>query len=326
MNKESMISNRIFQYTFIGVVLMMINIFSVKANSFYASQKDSPSVIGRWDITVNMDGKQYPSWLEVHRSGIKTLVGEFVGISGSARPISRINFADGKMTFSLPPQWETYDNDLSFEAHFEVDNLAGTMTTGDGKTYTWTAVRAPFLHRSAEPVWQKPITLFNGKDLKGWHGASGNQWIVKDGVLQIPHKGSNLMTDETFNDFKLHIEFRYTEGSNSGVYLRGRYEVQIEASHENEPLKNVFSAVYGFISPSEIVSKNPGEWQSYDITLIGRMVTIVANGKTVICNHEIPGITGGAIDSNEGEPGPLVLQGDEQGQIEYRNIIITPAK
>ncbi|MEO8711974.1 MAG: hypothetical protein ABI405_07630 [Parafilimonas sp.] len=157
MKKESMISNRIFKYAFMMFVLLIMNISSVKANSFYTNQKDSPSVIGRWDITVNMDGKQYPSWLEVHRSGIKTLVGEFVGISGSARPISRINFNDGKITFSLPPQWEAYDNDLSFEAHFDADSLVGTMITGDGKNYTWTAVRAPLLHRLTEPVCKSQL-------------------------------------------------------------------------------------------------------------------------------------------------------------------------
>jgi hypothetical protein len=148
---------------------------------------------------------------------------------------------------------------------------------------------------------------------------------VKDGILSSPHSGANLITDRSFTDFKLHIEFRYPEGSNSGVYLRGRYEVQIEAGHGDEPYKNVFSAIYGFIAPSNSVAKKPGEWQSYDIVLIGRMVTVIANGRTVICNREIPGITGGAINSREGEPGPLLIQGDH-GPIEYRNIIITPAK
>ena len=166
------------------------------------------------------------------------------------------------------------------------------------------------------------------KDLTGWH-ASGetNQWIVKDGVLTSPHSGSNLLTDQTFNDFKLHIEFRYPEGSNSGVYLRGRYEVQIEASHNDEPLKDKCSVLFMvLLRRSEMASKKPGEWQSYDITLlIGRMVTVVANGKTVICNREIPGPTGGAINSKEGEPGPIYIQGDH-GPIDYRNIIITPAK
>jgi len=87
----------------------------------------------------------------------------------------------------------------------------------------------------------------------------------------------------------------------------------------------LLGAIYGFISPSEIPAKDAGEWQSYDITLTGRMVTIVCNGKTIVCNREIPGITGGALNSNEGEAGPILIQGDH-GPIEYRNIVITPAK
>jgi len=125
--------------------------------------------------------------------------------------------------------------------------------------------------------------------------------------------------------FKLHIEFRYPKGSNSGVYLRGRYEVQIEDSKGMEPLNDQLSSIYGFLSPSEMLAKNAGEWQSYDITLVGRMVTVVFNGKKVICSQEIPGITGGALDSREGEPGPIYLQGDH-GPIEYRNIRIATAK
>jgi hypothetical protein len=109
------------------------------------------------------------------------------------------------------------------------------------------------------------------------------------------------------------------------VYLRGRHEVQIEDDYGQGPDSHRFSGVYGFISPSEIAAKPAGQWQTYDITLIGRMVTVVANGKMVICNQEIPGITGGAIDSNEGEPGPIYLQGDH-GPVEYRNIVITPAR
>jgi hypothetical protein len=101
--------------------------------------------------------------------------------------------------------------------------------------------------------------------------------------------------------------------------------VQIEDSKGMEPLKDYLGAIYGFLPPSEMVAKDPGEWQSYDITLVGRMVTVVANGKTIICNQEIPGITGGAMDSNEGNPGPFLLQGDH-GPIDFRNIVVTPAK
>jgi 3-keto-disaccharide hydrolase len=109
------------------------------------------------------------------------------------------------------------------------------------------------------------------------------------------------------------------------VYLRGRYEVQIEDDERHQTSNHTIGAIYGFLPPSEMASKTAGEWQSYDITLVGRMVTVVLNGKTVICDREIPGITGGALDSNEGEPGPLYMQGDH-GAIDYRNIILTPAK
>lgn len=287
---------------------------------------NSAAVIGRWDITIYDNGKEYPSWLMVQRSGTSTLIGEFVGTGGSARPVSKVNFSNNKLSFSIPPQWEQGSNDLSVEAELNADTLAGKITMPNGKAMSFGAVRAPALTATATPSWQKPITLFNSKDLSGWHAIGRtNQWVVNNGVLQSPHSGANLVTDQTFKDFKLHIEFRYPEGSNSGVYLRGRYEVQIEASNGNEPYKNVFSAIYGFVEPTEIAAKQPGEWQSYDITLVGRMVTVVANGKTVICNREIPGITGGALNSREGEPGPILLQGDH-GPIEYRNIVITPAK
>jgi hypothetical protein len=133
------------------------------------------------------------------------------------------------------------------------------------------------------------------------------------------------VSDQQFEDFKLHIEFRYPEGSNSGVYLRGRYELQVIDCYGMEPQKDLLGAVYGFIKPNENAAKKAGEWQSYDITLIGRRITVVANGKTVVCDQEIPGITGGAIDSHEGNPGPFMLQGDH-GAVEYRNIVVTPAR
>ena len=124
-------------------------------------------------------------------------------------------------------------------------------------------------------------------------------------------------------DFKLHLEFRIPEGSNSGIYLRGRYEVQITDSKGMEPSDIQFAGVYGFLTPNEMAAKSAGEWQTYDIVLIGRRVTIIANGVPVIVDQIIPGITGGAIDSKEGEPGPILIQGDH-GPIELRNIVITP--
>ena len=314
---------RIFYSVFMIVILSSMKKSEAQTN--HAQKSDSVAIQGRWDITIDVNGKMTPSWLEVKHSGLKMLVGRFVGPGGSARPISRIYLEDGKMSFSIPPQWEPEPDDLKVEGKLQGDNLSGTMIFSNGKTYKWTGTRAPLLRRKSTPQWGKPIHLFDGKDMSQWHATGENQWKVESGLLRSPHSGSNIVTNEKFRDFKLHIELRYPAESNSGVYLRGRYEVQVIDSKGEEPSDVLFGAIYGFISPGEMMAKAPGEWQSFDITLIGRMVTVVANGKMIICNQEIPGITGGAIDSDEGAPGPILLQGDH-GPIDYRNIIITPAK
>lgn len=305
-------------YTLSLVVLFSTSISSVNA------QNASP--IGRWDLTVDLGDKVVPSWLEVKLSGIKTLVGYFVADGGSARPISKVNFVDGKVSFSIPAQWEDSDKDMVFEAVLTGDKLAGTIVSSRGQKQSVVGERAPLLKRTAPVVWGTPIKLFNGINLEGWHGSNKkNQWVAENGVLKSPQSGVNIISDQKFTDFKLHIEFRYPEGSNSGVYLRGRYEIQVEDNRGQEPSSTFFGGVYGFITPNEMAAKAPGEWQTYDVTLVGRRVTVVANGKKIITDQIIPGITGGALDSKEGEPGPIMLQGDH-GPIEYRNIIITPSK
>jgi hypothetical protein len=217
------------------------------------------------------------------------------------------------------------DIDLVMNAEIKDGKLVGTIRNNRGETHPFVGERAPSLVRMQNPIWGAPITLFNGKDLTGWHTQTkDNQWVVENDVMKSPRSGSNIMTDQKFEDFKLHIEVRYPKGSNSGVYLRGRYEVQVEDSYGREPNSHLFGGVYGFLTPNEMAVKPAGEWQLYDITLIGRRVTVVANGKTIINDQIIPGITGGALDSKEGEPGPIFLQGDH-GPVEYRNIVITPA-
>lgn len=310
----------------LGLVVLAVLLCSAFAsNGQYSTLKKVSVLEGRWDMTLVMDGKEFPSWLEVEHSGLHTLVGRFVYANGSARPISKVNFDGEKFSFRIPPQWESENKDLEFEGTFTDNGLTGTLVYTDDKKYNWTAVIAPSLKREGEPVWGEPITLFNGVDLKGWHAMGVNQWKIENGILRSNQSGSNLVTDTTFTDFRLHIEFRYQKESNSGVYLRGRYEVQIDDSKGMDPWVGHLGAIYGFLTPSEMVAKDPGVWQSYDITLRGRMVTIIANNKLVIYNQEIPGITGGAINSKEGEPGPILLQGDH-GPIDYRNIILTPIK
>ncbi|MGH7650476.1 MAG: 3-keto-disaccharide hydrolase [Gemmatimonadaceae bacterium] len=286
--------------------------------------KVDEKMLGRWDITIATPEGPRPSWLEMEHSGRDVIIGRFVGIVGSARPISQINASGDSFSFSIPYQWEDGNGALSVKGNLRGSAIGGTMIFPDGKSFRWTGVRSPRLDRRTAPAWGAPVRLLHANDLGGWH-ASGptNQWIVRNGVLSSPHSGANLITDRTFGDFKLHVEFRYPKESNSGVYLRGRYEVQIQDDYGNEPWNDRFSGIYGFISPSVMAAKPAGQWQAYDITLVGRLVSVVANGVQVICNQEIPGITGGALDSNEGAPGPIFLQGDH-GPVEYRNIVITP--
>ena len=288
------------------------------------SGRAAGDIIGRWDLTVQSANGPFPSWLEVERSGNSTLVGRFVGQFGSARPISRVNFTDGALRFAIPPQWEQGSDDLRVDATLDGDTLTGTLTDPAGMRSPFTGVRAPTL-RHAEPAWGKPVALFNGKDLGGWEAIGVNQWTVVNGILTSAKPGSNLRTQKLFTDFKLHVEFRVPAKGNSGIYLRGRHEVQVEDS-KGMPLNSHHAGgVYGFLVPNEDAARAPGEWQTYDITLVGRLVTVVLNGRTVIARQEIPGITGGALDSNEGAPGPILIQGDHS-PVEYRKVVLTPPR
>ncbi len=309
----------------VGALLMLVA--GGYGGTHAQSRSASDGLLGRWDLVVQRGTQTSPSWLEVERSGNATLVGQFVGSGGSARPIAKIEFTEGTFRFAIPPQWESNPNDITFEGKLEGDRISGSMTMGDGQKLPWAGTRAPALRRAHAPVWDKAITLFSGKSLEGWHTVGRNEsaWSAVSGVLQNAKSGANLVTDQKFDDFKLHMEFRVPKGSNSGVYLRGRYELQIDDATGLDPSSHHLGGVYGFIAPSENVARPASEWQSMDVTLVGRMITYDLNGTAIICNREIPGITGGAIDSVEADPGPLLLQGDH-GPVDYRNIVITPAK
>jgi hypothetical protein len=313
------------------IALVLVALTSGAATSPSVQQRASSArdvrLIGRWDITVTTPTGNAPSWLEIDSSGREALVGRIVGVVGSTRPISEIIVEGGSFHFAVPRQWENGNGTLRVVGRLQGNRLVGSMTFPDNSTANWQGVRAPrLLERAGTPAWGAPINLLNRNDLNGWVPmGTANQWVVRNGVLSSPRSGVNLRTTRTFGDFKLHVEFRYPRESNSGVYLRGRHEVQIEDDYGREPDSHRFSGVYGFLAPSEIAALPAGQWQTFDITLVGRMITVVANGKMVICNREIPGITGGAIDSNEGAPGPLYLQGDH-GPVEYRNIVVTPVR
>ena len=181
----------------------------------------------------------------------------------------------------------------------------------------------------------EPIQLFNGKDLTGWRLTDPNAvsgWSVKDGLLVNevsqeegkPHKNyGNLRTDQEFEDFNLTLEVRVPKGGNSGVYLRGIYEVQVVDSYGKPLDPHNMGAIYSRIKPTVAAEKPAGEWQTMDITFVDRHVTVILNGQKIIDNQPILGCTGGALWSDVTRPGPIYLQGDHTG-IEYRNIVLKP--
>lgn len=304
--------------------LLLITLSLTQLVSTAQSQMRGSDLIGYWNLEFNMEGETLPGWLKVKRSGSRTIVGAFVGTSGSSRPISKIHYnTDSRVyTFVIPPQWESVENDLTFSFTLQNDTIQGTMNMGD-KEHSFTGNPAPKLIRETPPIWGTPVSLLDD-NMSKWVIPEQNQFVMQDGMLVNKAMGGNLVTKETFNDFKLRVEFRYPEGSNSGIYLRGRYEVQIEDNTTREITDQSIGGIYGFIEPSVMAAKSAGEWQTYDITLVGRTTTVVLNGTEVISKRSIPGITGGALDSREGEPGPIMIQGDH-GPVEFRNITITPA-
>jgi Domain of Unknown Function (DUF1080) len=284
-------------------------------------------LLGRWDLTLKAPDHGYPSWIEIRRQD-GHLTAQMVGRWGSARPLPKVEITQGKLLFVSPKEEEGSKSDLIFQGSLVGKTLSGTVNGPDGTTWHWIGERAPRLERTTAPKWGKPIPLFNGKDLTGWkmNAPGPPAWTVQNGSLITPGNGPELISQVHVQDFKLHLEFNCGKDSNSGVYLRGRYEVQIETESQSEPASHHTGGVYGFLAPSPEQPRTPDVWQTFDITLIGRRVTVVLNGHTVIDNQEIPGITGGALNSQEALPAPIYLQGSEKGHVAFRNIVVTPAQ
>lgn len=328
------------------------------------AQSPGHAFSGRWDMTVTVGTNQFPSWLEVTDKG-GNLEARVQQRTGNVAPVSAVKVEGSRLIVTLTAAAAprpASDNRPAFPGRPETvweltekgGKLTGVQKTGE-TTWQLSGVRAPALKPAAVKAWADPEPLFNGKDLAGWEPVNNtpealasnfeNHWAATNGELTNSAKGSNLRTTRTFRDFKLHVEFNCPPGENSGVYLRGRYEVQVapppDPARQAAPAvasgagaaragvyRNPFpgiGSVYGMLGPAVPPVFRP-EWQTYDITLVGRWVTVVFNGVTLIDNQEIAGVTGGALDSNEGEPGPIYLQGDHHGGIRYRNMTISVPK
>jgi len=289
-----------------------------------ASPAGEDAFLGRWDITATGSPSGLPRncWLELRRND-GVLKGRFNAGGGAVFDLPQVTIERGELKF----QYGKPEAPEVWQATVKAARLVGTAHL-NGATLSWSGVRGPAW--PATPPRRKPgkpIDLFNGKDVSGWLCQDPRRpmgWFVKDGILMNEGKeANNIYTRQKFNDFNLQVEFNVDPQSNSGVYLRGRYEIQVLDGFGRPLDVHSQGALYGFIVPAVNADKPAGEWQTYEITLIANHVTVILNGKKIIDNGEVPGITGGALDANEKGPGPILLQGDH-GRVQFRKVHLTP--
>jgi hypothetical protein len=313
------------------------------ATSRRAAAADSPFV-GNWALTIPGGGA---GWLGVENKGGE-LEGGILWGGGSVVPVSSIR-VDGdtlmvtrvhqrRRTGVSAPIRETETIKATLDG--DVMSLSTQRESADGRVRgkaSFSGKRIPPLPVApdlSKVEFGDPISLFNGKDLSGWktiNPSASNGWSVQDSILannvkQEPGKHishTNIRTQAVFDDFNLQLEARVPEGGNSGIYLRGIYEVQVADTFGRELDSHNMGGIYSRITPTASVEKRAGQWQTFDISLVDRHVTVVLNGKRIIDNQPLLGCTGGALWSDGLRPGPIYLQGDHTS-VDYRNIILRP--
>jgi hypothetical protein len=293
--------------------------------------------LGRWDLTITpQTGSSFPGWIEITEKEGK-LEGRQQPRGGAWRPLVAAKVDNGHLIATI--QAAGRGPEVAWDFTASGDRLTGVEKRGDAPGPSISGARAPQLKKPMPKAWGEPTALFNGKDLTGWEpigNAQNNKWVARDGELvndnPPPAEGqargpgaANIKTTGKYQDFKLHIEVNCPEHGNSGIYLRGRYEIQVGTEGGTQPTHEM-GAVYSHYAAAGNLGNKLGEWTSFDITFVGRYLTVIRDGVKIHDNVEIPGPTGGALDSNESEPGPFFLQGDHIGVIRYRNIKIQEAK
>ncbi len=320
--------------------LLVGGAFTVLANDAF---------LGRWALTLPGGGA---GWLEIKKEN-GWYDGSILWGGGSVVPVSSVFFTDDALNVTRTQEVarknaagkvvrrQQFTELIS--AHVDGDNLSLMLfnphENGEGMSQEeFSGKRIPPVPPApdlAQVKFGNPIQLFNGKDLTGWRlveAGAANGWHVQDGELRNrpvqeegkPHKNyGNLRTDREFEDFNLKLEVNVPKNGNSGIYLRGIYEVQVADSYGQPTDSHNIGGLYSRITPTVNVCKPPGEWQTFDITLVDRHLTVILNGTKIIDNQPVLGCTGGALWSDEFRPGPIYLQGDHAA-VTYRNIVLRP--
>ncbi len=340
-------------FIFFASVLVSLSIIScgVKPVVEPVKKTDVSEFLGQWTIDIEHGTV---GWLEV-RQEKDFLDAELLWIGGSVVPVANVYMSGDKYLIvtrtdnvvrtkdenNLPIRSHVITNWLEVEK--KGDKIVGFLMNPrrngkgvDSTSFVGTKLPAPPpAPDMAKIKYGTPITLFNGKDLSGWrlinekqkNGFSALNSVLSNNPVQVEGEKhvsyGNIRTDQEFEDFNLKLEVNIPAGSNSGIYLRGMYEIQVSDSYKKELNAHNMGGLYSRIKPTVNAEKPAGTWQSMDITLCDRHVTVILNGIKIIDNQPVYGPTGGAMKSDVFTAGPLYLQGDH-GKVEYRNLVLTP--
>ncbi|NND05759.1 MAG: DUF1080 domain-containing protein [Saprospiraceae bacterium] len=322
-------------------LILTICLMVIGYSSLYGAALEE--YLGKWSLHLPTGA----GWLDIRQEN-GHLDADVLWIGGSVVPVDHIYYADGKIyiqRLARKPVAVSSDRTHQPTNYLELE-ASGTKLIGryvepanDGhgaKSTVFYGTRIPPLPDPPDlsaVTFDDPISLFDGKSLNGWTAIPSERksaWQVNEGVLindpaavsDDDHpRTANLRSDAVFEDFNLTLEVNIPKGSNSGVYLRGIYEVQVMDSYQMELDNHHMGALYSRIKPEVAAELAPGVWQTLDLTLCDRHLTVVLNGKTIIDNQPIEGVTGGALSADQFAPGPIYLQGDH-GKVRYRNIIL----
>jgi hypothetical protein len=291
---------------------------------------------GRWDIKVQNEARARVWWLEVTGAGGKTPQGKFVGApGGDMDTLSDLKIDRGELRFTFDRKYRFGDKALwdkvrkgVYTARYQSNQLIGTFALDGQVVYQWTGVRAPVIRDADDGSWKegKAIELMNGKDLNAWTAMVPGQalgWEASGATTKNVAGANNLVSKEKFWNFIVKAEYKLGAKTNGGIGLRGRYEVQILEDHGQAQDTHSHGALYSRIKPAVNASRPAGEWQEFEIRLVGRWVTVKLNGQTIIDKREIEGLTAIAGNADEAESGPFIVQGDH-GAVEFRRFTVIP--
>jgi hypothetical protein len=285
---------------------------------------DNKPFLGRWNLTGTGADSGAIFWLELKEENGQ-LSGLFLNRGGSPVKLASVEIKGDELTF----QTAAAGNNPGQTHHAKLvgGKLTGSVTVRD-RPINWVGVHPPTwktADANAKHTFGKPVELV-GATLDEWGLQRPDRpsgWSIVDGAMTNEKGANNLVSKQTFKDFRIQAEYKVDTGSNSGIYLRGRYELQVLDDYGKAPEEHGHMAIYAWVKPLVNASKPGGEWQAMEATIVGNRVTVILNGQKVHDNAQIQAITGGALDANEEAPGPIMLQGDH-GKVWYRKVTVTP--